>query len=79
MNKLNSNDRFDADLKKYLEAIKYISEISVECIDLLEKRKEINNQLGCIVNFIKSYSKEYYEIIHPVFRKSNPLIYIFDL
>lgn len=62
LNKLNANDGFDADLKKYLEAIKYISEISVEGIDMSDERERINDYLKSIDEFIKSYSTEYYEI-----------------
>ena len=62
LNKLNDNDEFDKNLKKYLEAIKCVSEISVKRIDLLEEREKINEYLNCIVKFIKSYSEKYYEI-----------------
>jgi hypothetical protein len=62
LNKLNDSGGFDTYLKEYLEAIKYISEISVECIDLLEERENINEYLKCIVQFIESYSEDYYEI-----------------
>lgn len=59
---LNEKDKFDADLKQYLIAIKYISEISVESIDVPDKRERINENLEYIVNFVNKYSVAYYEI-----------------
>ena len=62
LEKLDLENEFDSDLKNYLNAIKYISEITVKDIDLFEIRKIINEQLNYIVNFIKKYSDTHYEI-----------------
>lgn len=52
---------FDADLKGYLRAIKYVSEIEAEKIDEVVK-EEIESHLQAIVEFIDIYGKDYYEI-----------------
>lgn len=62
LEELNTENDFDKQLKEYLSAIKYVSEIKVENIDDDNIRDEINEELNLIVNFIKSYGNEYYEI-----------------
>ncbi len=60
--KLELKNEFDEELINYLNAIKYVSEITVQNIDLLKTRECINDQLNIIVNFVKKYSEDYYEI-----------------
>jgi len=53
------SEGFNKDLKEYLKAIKYVSEIKIKNID---DREEINSKLSIIVDFIEKYKEEYYEI-----------------
>lgn len=57
-----SCEGFDADLKEYLYAIKYLAEINVLDIDNEEYRKGIDCQIAKIVDFIENHRKKYYEI-----------------
>ena len=58
----DSKREFDADLLRYLQALKYISEIRIDCIDDKEERNRINLKLRDITEFIKKYKDNYYEI-----------------
>ena len=62
LEKLNSENNFNQQLREYLSAIKYISEINVEKIDDSKVREEINEKLDIIVKFIQTYGTDYYEI-----------------
>lgn len=62
LGRLELENEFDRELINYLNAIKYVSEITVQNIDLLKTRECINDQLNIIVNFVKKYSEDYYEI-----------------
>ncbi|NFF88719.1 hypothetical protein [Clostridium botulinum] len=67
-----SCEGFDADLKKYLNAIKYLAEIDISNIDNEEYRKNIDCQIDQIVDFIENYKKNYYEIsCSKGFKKNN--------
>lgn len=61
LDELDDLNDFDKGLKAYLPAIKYVSEITIQNIDDIEVRKEINKKLKTIVDFIEKY-KDYYEI-----------------
>lgn len=58
----NSKEEYDAALLKYLEALKYVSEIKTDSIDDTEERNRINLKLQDITLFIEKYKDEYYEI-----------------
>lgn len=62
LEKINTENEFDKQLKEYLSAMKYVSEINVEKIDDDKIRDEINEKLKSIVHFIKKYGDDYYEI-----------------
>ncbi len=55
-------NEFDNALKDYLEAIEYISSVTVEDIDKEETREEINNKLLNVEKFVKEYEKSHYEV-----------------
>lgn len=62
LGKLDENNEFDENLKKYLEALKYVSEISIKSIDEPKEREKINDNLIDIVGFIQKYSENYHEL-----------------
>lgn len=47
--------------KKYFEAIKSVSDITLDMIDKLKERENINKSIEIIVNFIEKH-KDYYEL-----------------
>lgn len=57
-----SCEGFDADLKKYLNAIKCLAEIDVSQVDDEEYRGNIDKHIGVIVAFIENCKNNYYEI-----------------
>lgn len=57
---LNENDEFDRELKKYLNAIKYISEINIDSID--NDKDSIFKNLEILGEFINKFKTDYYEI-----------------
>lgn len=67
-----SCEGFDADLKKYLNAIKCLAAIDISNIDNEEYRKNIDSQIDQIVDFIEKHEKNYYEIsCSKGFKKNN--------
>lgn len=62
LERLEDGNEFDKQLKEYLSAIKYVSEIKEEKIDDDIVRNEINEKIRLIVKFIEQYGEDYYEI-----------------
>ena len=60
LEKIGTDTEFDNDLKKFLENIKEISELNLQNIE--SNKKNIDEKLGEITEFIDKYKNEYYEI-----------------